>query len=128
MTADSWDVADAFFAEFEADADERGEMSNLNLRLLREARTRWSKSLECHRVMGFGMVFNPRGAPYTDWVRVEPQFRKAGLVVAVSLLTSRPLEPHRNSGGTTVGGDICRPETAPAVLESFLLQLGEPGT
>jgi len=126
MTADSWDDADTFFAVFERDADDRGAMSNINLHLLRNARPRWSRALECYVVMGFGMVFSPRGAPYTEWVRVEPQLRNCGLVVAVSLRTSRPLGPSRNTGGTPVGGDICRPETAPVVLESFLLQLGEP--
>lgn len=127
MTVDSWDDADTRFAEFAEDDDKRGRMSAINLGLLRGARSRWSAALECYFVMGFGMVFSPRGEPYTQWVRVEPRVPNTGdPTVSVSELTCRPFEPGHPTAGSTVGGDICFVPTAPAVLDSFLLQVGEP--
>ena len=70
---DSWDEADAFFSGFAEDRDLRGLKAQTNLQLLRAARARWSSQLECFRVMGIDMVFSPRSAPYSLWVRVEPR-------------------------------------------------------
>jgi hypothetical protein len=127
VTLDSWDDAEAWFAKFAEDEDMRGRMSAINLGLLRGARARWSEALECYFVMGLGMVFSPRGAPYSQWVRVEPRMPDTGRpTVAVSVLTSRPCEPGRPTGGSILGGDVCFVPTAPVVLESFLLQIGEP--
>jgi hypothetical protein len=127
VTVDSWDDAEAHFAEFAGDDDKRGRMSAINLDLLRGARPRWSAAAECYFVMGFAMVFSPREAPYSQWVRVESRVPDVGeSTVAVSVLTCRPYPPGQPNGGSVLGGDICFVPIAPIVLESFLLQIAEP--
>ena len=101
-------------------------MNRICLDLLRQARSRWEGVLECHRAMGFHMIFWPSDAPHTISVRGEPRAESAtDVTVAIRLLTA----PRSNAvAGGEISGDICRVENAPAVLEAFLLQLGAPTT
>ncbi len=127
VAINSWNDIEARFAQFAADHDIRGQKSAINLGLLRGARARWSAALECYFVMGFSMVFSPREAPYSQWVRVETRVPVTDApTVAVSVLTSRPFTPGRSTVGSILGGDICFVPTAPMVLEGFLLQIGQP--
>lgn len=125
---DSWDEAEQFFAEFAGDADVRGLKAAANLQLLRGARARWSSQLDCFRVMGIDMVFSPRSAPYSVWVRVEPRPEsKPEPTVSIALYDgeNRPSGADWPTRANIIGGDICRVPTAPIVLESFLLQIGD---
>jgi hypothetical protein len=125
---DSWDEAEAFFSGVAADRDFAGMKAQTNLHLLRTVRERWSTQLECFRVMGVDMVFSPRSAPYSLWVRVEPRpDTKPDPTVAIALYDggTRPSGAGWPKRANVVGGDVCRVPTASAVLESFLLQIGD---
>jgi hypothetical protein len=127
VNAEYWDRTDAFFGRFAEDADERGQMSAINLGLLRQARPRWESVLECHFIVGLGLEFRAASVARTEWVKVDPRVGgDTEPLVAVSLLTCRPFTPQQNPGGFVIAGDICRLATGPTVLESFLVQLGEP--
>ena len=127
---DGWEWAEEFFGGFAGDDDPRGRMSAINLSLLRGARPRWSNQLGCVPVIGICLGFRTPVKPlFGDWVRVEPRpDGRSGPTVAVTLLGSALLRPRTRQTllmEPVVGATLCRVSTAPAVLESFLLQIGD---
>lgn len=121
-----WQSTEDFFTEFERDQDGRGRMSAINLSLLRRARPRWSNQLSCIPVMGICMGFKSAARDASDWVRVEPRpDHSSGPLVAVTLHRSEHSGPPARHGEQVIGATICRELTAPTVLESFLLQIGD---
>lgn len=125
---DSWDEAEDFFGGSGWGDALAGRKATMNLELLRGARARWSSQLDCFRVMGIDMVFSPRSTPYSVWVRVEPRpDSKPDPTVAIALYDgeNRPSGADWPTRANVIGGDICRVTTAPLVLESFLLQIGD---
>jgi hypothetical protein len=123
---DGWGSAEEFFAALAGDDDPRGRMSAINLSLLRGSRPRWSNQVSCFPVMGICMGFKSAGAAFSEWVRVEPRLDGvSGPTVAVTLQSSGLVRPPMPHWEPVVGATICRVATAPAVLESFLLQIGD---
>lgn len=123
LTRDRWRATDDYFAAFGGEDDLRGWMSAINLPLLRRARPRWSDQLSCIPLVGLCMGFKSMTGDLSGYVRVEPRpDYPSGPVVAVTLHVSTLRWPRDES---VVGATICRLETADAVLESYLLQIGD---
>lgn len=88
-------------------------------------RERWYAMLNVDTSM-FDLVFSPRGKPKVVMVRVERK-RPVGpdQPFVVSLVEDRPRRGLVTRGGRLeIAGDICRPENAVSVVDSFLTQLG----
>lgn len=118
--------AEEFFGQFEGDDDSRGRKSAVNLVLLRRAQPRWSNQVSCIPVMGISMGFESVVTDTSEWVRVEPRpDDPSGAIVAVTLHSSAHYPPPGRHGEQVVGATICRQSTAPIVLESYLLQIGD---
>jgi hypothetical protein len=124
----SWSDSESFFLEFIDEPDNRGQLAMINLTLMERLRQRWHSAMECHSIMGFGMVISPRGAPYSEWVRIEPKIRDPEPLVSVSLRSNGPMRSGLATNGLVVAGTVCRVPTAETVIESYLIQLGGPSS
>lgn len=123
LTWDTWSATDEYFAAFAGADDPRGRMSAINLPLLRRARPRWSDQVSCIPLVGLCMGFKSISEDLPGYVRVEPRpDNPSGPVVAVTLYGPTLRWPRNES---LVGATMCRLETADAVLESYLLQIGD---
>jgi hypothetical protein len=72
------------------------------------------------------MGFKSRATGTSGWVRVEPRpDDPSGAIVAVTFHSSAHYPPPGRCGEQIVGATICRQSTAPAVLESYLVQIGD---
>lgn len=123
LTRDRRPSTDEYFSAFGGDDDLRGRMSAINLALLRRARPRWSDQLSCIPLVGLCMGFKSMTGDLPGYVRVEPRRDDpSGPVVAVTLHVPTLRWPRDE---TLIGATICRVQTADAVLESYLLQIGD---
>jgi hypothetical protein len=87
-------------------------------------RERWEARVNVDTSM-FDLVFTARGGDKHTAVRVEGRPPTgADLLFVVSLLEDRPRQGLDERGGRLeIAGDICRPENAANVVDSFLTQI-----
>jgi len=127
MTAQTWDAA----LDLARAAANQSPRVAANIAVLTQLRERWQDSVDLLTSM-FDLVAVPSGAEWPrgndgDFVRMTHDERSGEPAVKVALYRSRSRSSLTQPGGTMlVAGDICRPATAPAVVEAFLLQLARP--
>jgi hypothetical protein len=87
-------------------------------------RGRWEARINVDTSM-FDLIFTARGVDKHTMVRVEGRPPTgADLLFVVSLLEDRPRQGLDERGGQLeIAGDICRPENAVNVVDSFLTQI-----
>jgi hypothetical protein len=127
MTAQTWDRALAYARESEG----QDPRAATNLAILTQLRERWQDSVDLVPSM-LDLVITPSGV---DWrsldgfgIRVGHDRRSGEPVIKVALWRSQDRASLTEPGGTVlVAGDICKPATAPAVVEAFLYQIARPG-
>jgi hypothetical protein len=126
-TAQTWDAA---LDRARAAANQSPQVA-ANFAVLTQLRERWEDSVDMLTSM-FDLVAVPSGAGWprgndVDFVQMTHDQRSGEPAVKVGLYRSRSRSSLTQPGGTMlVAGDICRPVTAPAVVEAFLLQLARP--
>ena len=100
------------------------------LHLLEGARARWESAVHVLPWRLDVLRFEPRTSKELA-VQVQYRIRYSGFVDGV-LMDGQPvlhfrLGPPSMNLVPLVTGDICRPETGPALLEAFLSQIASPG-
>lgn len=116
--SNTWDEAIARFRELGGDTD----AVRLYIRLLEGAQTRWQSAVAVHPWRLDVLVLTPRGGATHD-VQAEYRVRDGEPIVIFRLGPTGSLD-----AAPVVTGDVCRPETAPSVLDAFLLQVATPET
>jgi hypothetical protein len=112
----TWDAALQRFGDLGAGTD----AVRAYISLLEGARQRWQSVIAVHPWRLDVLVFTPR-APSPHQVQADYRVRDGHPIVIFRL------GPARNMDALpSVTGDICRLETAPAVLDAFLLQIAGP--
>jgi len=126
-TTSSWDSSAKFWTDLSRADDWRSDWSRTMLGLIEATRGRWEPALECCTRMGLTLEWARRG-DRSLWVTAElTDERDLDLVkIAIHRKWTQRSGDRRGTPAGVVGGDICRVDNAPQVLESFLLQLAEP--
>ena len=97
------------------------EAARLYLSLLEGARARWEPAIEVHDWRLDLLSLRARGRD-SQQIQVDYRRRDGEPIVVFSL------GPPGMNASPAVTGDICRPETAPQVLDAFLLQIAQPAS
>lgn len=114
--SNTWDDAIARFRELGNDTD----AGRTYIRLLEGAQARWESVVAVHPWRLDVLVLTPRVGATHD-VQAEYRVRDGEPVVIFRLGPTGSLD-----AGPVVTGDVCRPETAPTVLDALLLQVASP--
>lgn len=95
------------------------DAARLYVALLEDAQERWQSTVAVHDWRLDVLALTPRSDSSRQ---VQAEYRRRdGQSIVVFTLGPAGMKPV-----PTVASDICRPETAPAVLDAFLLQIAEP--
>lgn len=114
--SNTWDEAIDRFRELGNDSD----AGRTYIHLLEGARARWESVVAVHPWRLDVLVLSPRTGATHD-VQAEYRVRDGEPIVIFRLGPTGSVD-----GGPVVTGDVCRPETAPTVLDAFLLQVAAP--
>jgi hypothetical protein len=127
--ASAWDAAIQRFRE----VTPRTDATRTYIELLEGARARWGSLVVIHP-WRLDILHLTAKTPSELAVQAEYRVRYSGFVDG-ELHDGQPivvfrLGPGRHSidVGPVIAGDICRPETAPAVLDAFLSQIASAGS